>query len=207
MEVLEKMDENEKPRNRFNLFLGILVTIYGIVATLVSYQSSQLNDGASNMTFVGIMELTKGNDAYAVADNLVNSDYDAMREMLLLWERGGSDAEVQIWQDALSQEALDSLDRSDDLDDVYYYANELYDNAELAYQTAQVYLEVANDYDLVTLLLALGLAFTAWASLLDNLKLVRFIFAGMSVLLLVVSLLVYLGAAATGLPPEIIPIG
>lgn len=206
------MEENEKPRNRFNLFLGILVTIYGIVATLVSYQSSQLNDNASNMTFVGIMELTKGNDAYAAADNFVTADYDAITQMFLLWERGGSDAEVQIWQDTLTQDAQDAIDRSGDLDDIYYedayaYANELYDNAELAYETAQDYLEVANDYDLVTLLLALGLAFTAWASLLDNLKLVRFIFAGMSVLLLGVSLLIYLGAASSVLPPAVIPLG
>jgi len=205
------MDEIEKPRNRFNLFLGILVTIYGIVATLVSYQSSQLNDDARNMTFVGIMELTKGNDAYAVADNIVNADFEAMTEMLLLWERGGSEAEVQIWQDTLSQEALDAMDRSGDLDDIYYenaysVANDLYDNAELAYQTAQGYLEVANDYDLVALLLALGLAFTAWASLLENLKLVRFIFAGMSVLLLVISFLIYWGAVTTVLPPAVVPL-
>lgn len=206
------MEEKEKARNRFNVFLGILVTIYGIVATLVSYQSSQLNDDASNMTFVGIMELTKGNDAYAAADNFVTSDYDAITQIYLLWERGGSDTEVQIWQDTLTQDAQDAMDRSGDLDDLYYedayaYANDLYDNAELAYETAQDYLEVANDYDLVTLLLALGLAFTAWASLLDNLKLLRFTFAGMSVLLLAVSLLVYLGAASTVLPPAVVPLG
>jgi hypothetical protein len=206
------MEEKEKPRNRFNLFLGILVTIYGIVATLVSYQSSQLNDDASNMTFVGIMELTKGNDAYAAADNFVTADYDAITQMFLLWERDGSDAEVQIWQDTLTQDAQDAMDRSGDLDDIYYedayaYANDLYDNAELAYQTAQDYLEIANDYDLVTLLLALGLAFTAWASLLENLKLVRFIFSGMSVLILAVSLFIYWGAASTILPPAVVPLG
>jgi hypothetical protein len=206
------MEEKEKPRNRFNLFLGILVTIYGIVATLVSYQSSQLNDDASNMTFVGIMELTKGNDAYAAADNFVTADYDAITQMFLLWERDGSDAEVQIWQDTLTQDAQDAMDRSGDLDDIYYEdayanANDLYDNAELAYQTAQDYLEIANDYDLVTLLLALGLAFTAWASLLENLKLVRFIFSGMSVLILAVSLFIYWGAASTILPPAVVPLG
>lgn len=206
------MEEKEKSRNRFNLFLGILVTIYGIVATLVSYQSSQLNDDASNMTFVGIMELTKGNDAYSVADNSVTADFDAITQIFLLWERGGSDAEEQIWRDTLSLDAQDALDRSGYLDDTYYediyiFANDLYDNAELAYQTAQDYLEVANDYDLVTLLLALGLAFTAWASLLENLKLVRFIFAGMSVLLLAVSLLIYWGAASTVLPPAVVPLG
>ncbi|MEJ2758721.1 MAG: hypothetical protein P8046_09600 [Anaerolineales bacterium] len=129
------MEEKEKPRNRFNLFLGILVTIYGIVATLVSYQSSQLNDDASNMTFVGIMELTKGNDAYAAADNFVTADYDAITQMFLLWERA------------------------------------------------------------------------AWASLLENLKLVRFIFSGMSVLILAVSLFIYWGAASTILPPAVVPLG
>lgn len=206
------MDEKEKTRNRFNVFLGILVTIYGIVATLVSYQSSQLNDDASKMTFVGIMELTKGNDAYAAADNFVTADYDAITQMFLLWEQGGSDGEVQIWMDTLTQDALDAMDRTGDLDDKYYEdayasANDLYDNAALAYETAQEYLEVANDYDLVTLLLALGLAFTAWSSLLENLKLVRFIFAGMSVLLLAFSLVVYLGAASTILPPAVLPIG
>lgn len=206
------MDEKEKPRSRFNLFLGILVTIYGIVATLVSYQSSQLNDEARNMTFAGIMDLTKGNDAYAAADNSVNADFDAITQVLLLLENGGSDNELQIWEDTLTQEALDALDRSGNLDETYYentytYANQLYANAELAYQTAQEYLDVASSYDLVTLLLALGLAFTAWASLLENLKLVRNIFAVMSVFLLGVSLVLYLGAVSALLPPPVIPLG
>lgn len=206
------MDEQEKPRNRFNLLLGILVTIYGIVATLVSYQSSQLNDEARNMTFVGIMELTKGNDAYAAADNSVNADYDAITQILLLLDKGGSDSELQIWEDTLTLEAMDAVDRSGDLDDTYYentyaFATQLYDNAEMAYQTAQEYLDVAGSYDLVTLLLALGLAFTAWASLLDNLKLVRNIFAVMSVLLLGASLILYLGAVGTPLPPPVLPLG
>lgn len=41
------------------------------------------------MTFVGIMELTKGNDAYAAADNSVNADYDAITQILLLLDKGG----------------------------------------------------------------------------------------------------------------------
>lgn len=206
------MDALEKPRNRFNLFLGILVTIYGVVATLVSYQSSQLNDEARNMTFVGIMELTKGNDAYSAADAIVSADYDSITQIFLLRETGGRAGEVLIWEDTLTQEAQDALDRSGDLDDVYYeeaylYANQLYGNAELAYETAQEYLEVASSYDLVTLLLALGLAFTAWSSLLENLRLVRFIFAGMSVFLLLISSVLYWGAVSTPLPSPILPLG
>ena len=78
------MAEEENVQGWFKIVLGILVTIYGIAAALVSFQASELDSKAREMTFVGIMELTKGNDAYAVADNQSGDDYDAVTQIIFL---------------------------------------------------------------------------------------------------------------------------
>jgi len=205
------MAEEEKPQGWFKIILGVLVTIYGITAAFVSHQGSQLDTDAREMTFVGIMELTKGNDAYAVADGQFTSDYDAMTQIILLEETGGSETAIQVWLDTLSQEALDAVDRSGDLDDqysidVYTYADELYANASLAYQTAQTYSDVGNEYELITLLLAMGLAFVGWASLLDEVRLLRYVFTGIAVLVLGYAILLWWQTSSVLLPPAVLPL-
>ena len=205
------MEEEEKPQGWFKIILGVLVTIYGITAAFVSHQGSQLDTDAREMTFVGIMELTKGNDAYALADSHFYYDYDALTQINLLEETGGSTVAIDVWWETLSQEALDSIDRSGDLDDqyleeVYAYANELYDNASLAYETAQTYSDIGNEYELITLMLAMGLAFVGWASILDKVRLLKYVFAVIALLVLGYALLLWLGVWSTPLPPVVSPL-
>lgn len=205
------MEEEGKSQGWFKIILGVLVTIYGITAAFVSHQGSQLDTDAREMTFVGIMELTKGNDAYAVADGQFNYDYDAFTQIILLEETGGSSVAIDVWWDTLSQEALDSIDRSGDLDDqyseeVYSYADERYDNASLAYETARTYSDIGNEYELITLMLAMGLAFVGWASILDKVRLLQYVFAVIALLVLGYAILLWLGAWSTPLPPVVTPL-
>ena len=113
------MEEGKQSRNWFKILLGVLLTFYGISAAVVSYQASQLDGIARDMNFTGIREMTRGNDAYAVADNQFTSDYDAITQVILLDQTGGSEAAIQVWMDTLSDEALDAMDRIGDLDDQY----------------------------------------------------------------------------------------
>lgn len=205
------MTEEEKPQGWFKIALGVLVTIYGIAAALVSFHASELDSKAREMTFVGIMELTKGNDAYSVADNQTGDDYDAVTQIILLEETGGSQTVIDIWYDTLSQEAFDAVERYGDLDDQYYdelyaYPNELYDNANLAYETAKEYAEVGGQYEQVVLMLAMGLAFVGWASILDEIKLLRTAFGIIAVLVLVFSLYQWLTLSGLNLPPVVLPL-
>jgi len=203
------MTEVESSTSWFKILLGVLVTIYGVTAALVSYQANELDSKSREMTFVGIMELTRGNDAFAVADNTEKNDYDAVTQMLLLDVTGGSQAEIDIWMDTLSDDAYDAMDRFGDLDDQYYedvyaYPNELYDNATLAYETSQEYSEISGEYEQITLLLAMGLAFVGWASILDGVKLLRFIFGLGAIVVLAFSLYLWWITAAIPLPAEVI---
>ena len=203
--------EEKQSRSWFKIILGVLLTFYGIAAAMVSYQASQLDGTARDMNFIGIRETTRGNDAYAVADNQFTSDYDAITQVILLDQTGGSEAAVQVWMDTLSDEALDAMDRTGDLDDqysadVYAYPDDLYANAELAYQTSQTYADVSSDYELITLILAMGLAFVGWSSLLDDVRLLRIVFAALGFVVLVVSAYLWLQTAAVPLPPEVVPL-
>ncbi len=205
------MTEEEKPQGWFKIALGVLVTIYGITAALVSFNASELDSKAREMTFVGIMELTKGNDAYSVADNQTGDDFNAVTQIILLEETGGSQTAIDIWYDTLSQEAFDAVERFGDLDDQYYddlyaYPDELYDNANLAYETAQEFAEVGGQYEQIVLMLAMGLAFVGWASILDEVKLLRSAFGIIAVLVLVFSLYQWLTLSGLNLPPEVLPL-
>ena len=203
------MAEVEGSKGWFKIILGILVTIYGVTAALVSYQANELDSKSREMTFVGIMELTRGNDAFAVADFTEKNDYDAITQIFLLEVTGGSQAEIDIWTDTLSDDGYDAMNRSGDLDDeyydnVYFFANDLYDNATLAYETSQEYSEISGQYEQITLLLAMGLAFVGWASILDGVKLLRFIFGLGAIAALAFSLYLWWITASVPLPPEVL---
>ena len=203
------MAEVEGSKGWFKIILGILVTVYGVTAALVSYQANELESKSREMTFVGIMELTRGNDAFAVADFTEKNDYDAITQIFLLEVTGGSQAEIDIWMDTLSDDGFDAMNRSGDLDDqyyddVYYWPNDLYDNATLAYETSQEYSEVSGQYEQITLMLAMGLAFVGWASILDDVKLLRFIFGVGAIAALAFSLYLWWATASVPLSPEVL---
>ena len=101
------MAEDEKKQGWFKIGLGVMVTVYGIAAALVSFQASELDAKAREMTFVGIMELTKGNDAYAVADNQSGDDYNAVTQIILLDETGGSLTAIDIWYETRREHDLE----------------------------------------------------------------------------------------------------
>ena len=205
------MDEEKKGQGGFKIFLGVLVTIYGIATALVAYQSSELGSKATEMTFIGLMELTQGNDAYAVADTEYNRSYDALTQVFLLEETGGSQAAIDIWLDTLTDGAYDAYLRSGDVDDqyseeLYTYPNDLYDNAFLAYETAREYSEVGSQYEQIALMMAMGLAFVGWASILDGVKLLRTVFAIIAVLVLVGAVYLWWTTASVPLSPEVLPL-
>ena len=205
------MTEEKKSKGGFKIFLGVLVTIYGVATALVAYQSSELGSKATEMTFIGLMELTQGNDAYAVADTEYNRSYDALTQVFLLEETGGSQVAIDIWLDTLTDQAYEAYLRSGDVDDqyseeLYAYPNDLYDNAFLAYETAQEYAEVGSQYEQIALMMAMGLAFVGWASILDGVKLLRTVFAIIAVLVLVGAVTLWLTTASIPLSPEVLPL-
>ena len=87
------------------------------MTTLVSFQASELDSKAREMTFVGIMELTKGNDAYAVADKQSGDDYDAVTQIILLEETGGSQTAHQPFG-----RFAEGFDRNDEIPELGYIA-------------------------------------------------------------------------------------
>ena len=103
------------------------------------------------------------------------------------------------------------MDRSGDLDDqyyedVYYEPETLYENAELAFAVADDFNEVKSDLDFIIILLAIGVAFAGWASLLDDVFSLRMFFGGSSAVLLVISLVLWIMFLFVELPLEVFPL-
>jgi hypothetical protein len=92
-----------------------------------------------------------------------------------------------------------SFEREDAFDDQYYvdmyaYSDELFDQAFEEFDKSSAASEQEAAYQLAMLIAAVGLAFAAYASLLDEKNRLRPLFALMSVFMLVMSVAQYLVA-------------
>ncbi len=90
------------------------------------------------------------------------------------------------------------LDEANPFSDAYYeemfsFANETYGEATQRFEDAQVAGQTSNDLQLVMFIMAVGLSFAAWASLLADTSRMRVLFASLSVVALSVGLLSYAG--------------
>lgn len=98
-----------------------------------------------------------------------------------------------------SPELQASIERGDPFDDQYYqdmyiYSSELFDNAFTNFDLAGMLGERESTYQLAMMIAAIGLAFAAYASLLDEKNHLRSLFAVLSVIMLVLSILQFIQA-------------
>ena len=101
---------------------------------------------------------------------------------------------------SFSEELSASMDRPDGPFDEEYYgsmyaaADSLYDEALAYFDQAQTAGNRANQMQLVVLLFAVGLALSAYASLMQPEKNIRGVFTASAILALVIGLVSYIGA-------------
>jgi hypothetical protein len=81
---------------------------------------------------------------------------------------------------------------------MYASADELFTEADTSFETASQYDNRGDELQLVMLLMALGLAFAAWGSLLKEESNLRVLFAIASFLVLVLGVLSYLTVTVVG---------
>ena len=175
-----------------NLFLGFLVTALSVFTAATNYITYQVNGTASGYDTEGARLLANSNTEYVRATQFIILDYDMYDGYYI--QQGVDDFAAEYYQSNFSTELQASYDREDAFDDQYYdemyaYSDDLFDQAFEQFDLANAASEREAAFQLAMLLAAVGLAFAAYASLLDEKNRMRPLFALMSFGMLILSVL------------------
>ena len=180
--------------------LGTLIAVLSVFTAVSSYQGSIADSKQNESEIQGMKDLNDGNAVYLEANQFIVYDYS----MYDGWYTAepGSDQE-QYYQDSYSPALQESISANPDdpFSEAYYNtmyadANDYWAASDAAFETAGQWDNRGDGLQLVVLIMALGLAFAAWASLLKEESNLRLMFSALSIIMLVFGLIRYLAVPA-----------
>jgi hypothetical protein len=179
------------------ILLGSLVALLSVLTAISSYQGA-LADGEQNKyELLGMQRLNDGNAEYLRANQDITQDYNYFDNWYLNVDERPDIAEY--YQESFSQPLADAIERDPDTvwDDQYYmdmYAesDQYFDESDANFERGLQYDERGDGLQLVLMIMALGLAFAAWASLMKEDSHLRPFFGLFSILALIIGVITYL---------------
>ena len=178
--------------------LGTLIALLSIFTTLASLQGSMADGKQNEYEILGMKSLNDGNAEYLRANQDITQDYNYFDNWYLNLDERPDVAEY--YQGSFSQALIDAMDRDPDTvwddqyyNDVYADADAFFDDSDINFETAGEWNNRGDGLQIVLSVMALGLAFAAWASLLKEDSNMRVLFALFAVIALVIGVINYLG--------------
>ena len=194
--AIDAQESKPQSRNLFqklgsNLFLGFLVTALSVFTAATNYATYQVGSTSSDIETEGMRLLAESNTEYVRSTQFVILDYTMYDGYYVTLDV--DDFAADYYQSNFSQELQDSYDRNAVFDDQYYdemyvYSDELFEQAFDEFDKANAASEREAVFQLSMLIASVGLAFAAYASLLDEQNKMRPLFALMSFGLLALSI-------------------
>lgn len=182
--------------------LGILITVLSIGTAYASYTGAMADSDQNKYEIMGMKALNDGNTTYLEANQNLSQDYSYFDSW---YTNDGVDQDrADYYLDQMSDE-LAALATSETMDEAAWQAYEeviftdawqLFDRADAAFQLGAAYDEKGDALQLVMLYMALGLAFAAWASLLNAESNLRPMFAIFAIVTFAAALVTYFGIPA-----------
>jgi len=180
------------------IVLGTLVAVLSVFTAVASWQGSVADGKQNEFEILGMASLNDGNAEYLRANQDITQDYNYFDNWYLNIDERPDVAEY--YEGSFSQALSDAIARDPETvwddqyyDDVYADANAYFDDSDANFETAGEWNERGDGLQLVLMIMALGLAFAAWASLLKEDSNMRLLFALFSVITLAIGILTYLG--------------
>lgn len=177
------------------LVLGSLIAILSVFTAVASYQSSMSGSEQTTHNVQGQQRLTDASAEYLTANQLIVYDY----QLYDGWYTAEDEEKARYYQNQFSEPLQASIQASpqDIFNDTYYTAmyadaNALFAEAGTLFQKAQEWNKRGDALQLVMLIMAVGLAFAAWASLLKEESPMRLVFAILSLGMFAYGLFAYL---------------
>jgi len=182
------------------VFLGAMIALLSVFTALASYQGAMSDSEQNKYEILGMQQLNDGNAEYLRANQDITQDYNYFDNWYLNVDERPDIGEY--YQTSFSEALLVAIDRDPDTvwDDQYYdemYADaiELWDESDTNFNLASQYDEKGDQLQLVMMIMALGLAFAAWASLLNAQSNMRLLFALFGLIMFVMGIFTYLPLA------------
>ncbi len=152
-----------------NIYLAILIALFSVTAAFVAFQEGELDGQARENFFRAQLTVTDANSVYLEANQAVQFDYENFDRHIV--NSGVDDFAAEYYFSLLSVPAQESMERDtgpfDQIyqDTLYGPAYDLFDDADQSFQFALTQSEASGNFGTVGLILAVGIVFTAWASL------------------------------------------
>ena len=179
------------------VLLGTLIAILSIFTALASWQGSVADGQQNEFEILGMASLNDGNAEYLRANQDITQDYNYFDNWYLNLEERPDVADY--YQASFSQPLLDAMERDPDTvwddqyyDEIYADANAYFDDSDANFEIAGQWNERGDHLQLVLMIVALGLAFAAWASLNKEESNMRSLFAALATVTLVIGVISYL---------------
>ncbi len=183
------------------IILGTLIALLSIFTTYASLQGSMADGKQNEYEILGMKSLNDGNAEYLRSNQDITQDYNYFDNWYLNQDERPDVAEY--YQGSFSQALLDAMDRDPDgvwddqyYDAVYADANAYFDDSDANFEIAGQWNDRGDQLQLVLMIMALGLAFAAWASLLKDESNMRVLFALFAVVTLAMGVIAYLNVPA-----------
>lgn len=182
------------------ILLGTLIALLSVFTAIASYQGAVADGQQSQFELLGMKSLNDGNAEYLRANSDISQDYNYFDNWYLNIDERPEIA--NYYHDSFSQPLLDAVERDNGVWDDQYYeavyadANGLFDESDANFAKANEWNERGDALQLVLMIMALGLAFAAWASLLKEESRMRLVFALFAALTFIWGIVQLLGVSA-----------
>jgi hypothetical protein len=175
-----------------------LIALLTVLTAVSSYQGALADGQQNDFEILGLKNLNDGNAEYLRVNQDITQDYNYFDNWYLSVDERPEVAEY--YQSNFSQALLDAMKRDPDSvwDDqhyeaVYTDANAYFDESDASFEKAGEWNDRGDRLQLVLMIMALGLAFAAWASLLKEESNLRLLFSVFGIITLVAGVITYLG--------------
>ena len=179
------------------VILGSLIAILSVFTAFASYQGSVADGKQNDFEILGMTSLNDGNAEYLRANQDITQDYNYFDNWYLNLEERPDIAEY--YQSSFSQPLLDAMERDPDTvwdeqyyDDTYADANAYFDESDTNFSKAGGWNDRGDRLQLVLMVMALGLAFAAWASLVKEESRMRLLFSAFAIVTLIAGVFIYM---------------
>jgi hypothetical protein len=185
------------------IFLGTMIALLSVFTAITSYQGAMADSDQNKFEILGMQNLNDGNAEYLTSNQEITQDYSYYDTWYINQETNPDIADY--FKAEFSDELVAAIDRSgseNPFDDEYYKAkyqipSDLFDESDANFSLASQWDERGDQLQLVMLIMALGLALTAWGSLVKEDNPMRLIFSLLGLITLVTGIIIYITMVPT----------
>ncbi len=178
------------------IFMGTMIALLSVFTAVASYQGAMADSDQNKNEILGMQNLNDGNAEYLRANQDITQDYNYFDNWYLNVDERPAIADY--YKENFSEQLQAAFERDQGVWDEQYYndmyadATALWDESDANFALATQWDERGDQLQLVMLVMALGLAFAAWGSLLGAETNMRKLFSFLSVITFIAGLYIYL---------------